>query len=95
MPEVHRDTDQRICGHTTIVVGQSTVYANSLLISVDGDPNNWGGGDLIAGCDNVFIGGILVVNHSPDQAAPDFCCPPAPHCNPMTAEGSPDVFIGD
>ena len=40
MPEVHRDTDQRICGHTTIVVGQSTVYANSLLISVDGDPNN-------------------------------------------------------
>jgi len=39
MPGVHRDTDPRICGCKTIVVGNSTVFANGLLVSVDGDPD--------------------------------------------------------
>lgn len=92
---IHRDTDKRICGHTTIVVGQNNVYANNLLVSVDRDPNTGGGGNLFAANNNVYVNNKLVVNHSPEPAAPDGSCPIAPHCNPMTAEGSPDVFVGD
>lgn len=92
---VHRDTDDRICGHKTIVVGQSTVYANGLLISVDRDPNNGGGGNLNAANNNVYVNNKLVVNHTPENADPDGSCPASPHCNPKTAEGSPNVFVGD
>lgn len=65
------------------------------LWAVRGDPNSHGAGDLIA--DNprtVFINNIPVIEHS-DPAAPDALCPPVgpPHCNPETAEGSPDVFV--
>ena len=49
MPSVHRDGDGRICGATTIVSGNSTVYANNKLVAVNGDPNSHGGGGLIAG----------------------------------------------
>lgn len=92
---VHRDTDLRICGHRTVVKGQNNVYANGLLVSVDLDPNNGAGGNLYAKNNNVYVNGKLVVNHSPELAAPDGSCPAAPHCSPMTAEGSPDVFVGD
>lgn len=97
MPSIHRDTDSRSCGASTVVVGQGTVYANSLLVSVDGDPNTDGGGSLSASCKNVFINGIMIVNHSPDSAAPDSLCPipGGPHCSPVTAQGSSNVFIGD
>tara|TARA_B100001778_G_scaffold52674_1_gene39824 strand:+ start:7045 stop:7338 length:294 start_codon:yes stop_codon:yes gene_type:complete len=97
MPATHRDTDPRTCGATTIVEGQSTVFINSLLQSVNGDPNTHGAGNLIAACKNVFVGGILCVNHTPDNAAADNLCPPlgGAHCAPATAGGSPDVFIGD
>ena len=92
---VHRHTDLRICDHTTVVVGQTNVYANNLLIAVDQDPNTGGGGELIANCRNVFINNKMVVNHSPENAQPDGSCPASPHCNPQTAQGSPDVFVGD
>jgi hypothetical protein len=92
---IHRETDPRICGHTTIVKGQSTVYANNLLVSVDRDPNSGGGGSLFARNNNVYVNNRLVVNHSPEPAAPDSSCPLPPHCNPVTAQGSPDVFVGD
>ena len=94
---VHRHTDSRICGATTIVTNQSTVYANGLLIAVNGDPNTHGGGNLIANCNNVFIEGKMVVNNTPDNANPDSLCVPIgpPHCNPYTNQGSPNVFIGD
>jgi hypothetical protein len=92
---IHRQTDLRICGHTTVVVGQSNVFANSLLVAVDKDPNTGGGGNLIAACKNVFINNKLVVNHSPENATPDGSCPASPHCNPKTAQGSPNVFVGD
>tara|TARA_B100001559_G_C16446158_1_gene596857 strand:- start:410 stop:697 length:288 start_codon:yes stop_codon:yes gene_type:complete len=95
MPAVHRDTDGRSCGATTTVSGQGKVYANNLLVSVDGDPNTHGGGNLIAGSKQVFINNLLVVNHTPDQANPDSICPIPPHCNPETAGGSPDVNVGD
>ena len=94
---VHRDTDARSCGATTVVSGQGNVYANNLLISVDGDPNSHGGGALSAGSNKVFINNKLVVNHTPDGAAPDALCPPlgGDHCAPSTAQGSSDVFVGD
>lgn len=96
MPAAHRDTDARICGATTIVTGQSTVYVNGLLWAVDGDPNTDGGGNLIAGSRRVFINGKAVVNHSPDSASADDSCPAgAPHCAPATAGGSPNVNCGD
>ncbi len=95
MPAVHRQDDGRSCGATTNVAGQSKVYANNKLVSVHGDPNTHGGGGLIAGSKNVYINNLLVVNHTPDQANPDSICPIPPHCNPETAGGSPDVFVGD
>jgi hypothetical protein len=42
MPGAHRDTDARYCGGQTKVVGQSTVFVNSLLTAVDGDPQQPG-----------------------------------------------------
>jgi len=97
MPSIHRNTDSRICGAATVVVGQSSVYANGLLVSVDGDPNTDGGGNLSAACKNVYINGKMVVNNSPDNAAPDSLCPipGGPHCAPATAGGSSNVFVGD
>ena len=59
---VHRHGDARACGATTIVSGQSTVFANSKLIAVNGDPNTHGAGNLVAGSNNVFINSIAVVN---------------------------------
>ena len=94
---VHRHGDARACGATTIFRGQSTVFANSKLIAVNGDPNTHGAGNLVAGSNNVFINSIAVVNHSADGSAADNLCPSAggTHCAPVTAAGSPDVFVGD
>lgn len=94
---VHRDTDARICGASTTVSGQNNVYANKLLISVDGDPNTHGGGNLIAATNEVYVNNKLVVNDTPDNANPDGLCPVVgpPHCNPHTNQGSPDVYIGN
>lgn len=97
MPAIHRNTDPRSCGATTIVQGQSNVFANNLLVSVDKDPNTHGGGNLNAANNNVYINNKLVVNHTPEDANPDGLCPPlgGDHCNPVTAGGSPNVFVGD
>jgi hypothetical protein len=97
MPAIHRNNDLRSCGAKTIVVGQSKVYANGELVAVNGDPNTHGNGGLIAGSRRVFINGKAVVNHTPDGANPDDLCPDpgGAHCSPVTAGGSPNVFVGD
>ena len=97
MPPIHRHNDARSCGATTTVTGQSTVYSNSELVSVNADPNSHGGGALSAACDAVYVNSKLVVNHSPDGAAADALCPPlaGAHCAPATAAGSHNVFVGD
>lgn len=94
MPAIHRHTDARICGARTIVTGNGTVFANNLLVSVNNDPDTHNCGNLIAACRNVFVENKMVVNNTPDQAKPECSCSGV-HCNPMTAQGSPNVFVGD
>ena len=98
MPGVHRNGDSRACGATTVVSGQSTVFINDKLVSVQGDPNSHGAGDLHASINpgTVFINDIeMVVNGS--SAAQDNLCPPlgGAHCAPSATSGSPNVFAFD
>ena len=86
MPPVHLEGDRRVCGATTIVIGQSTVRSNGKLCAVEGDICSHGGGALIASS-SVKINGKLVIVHRPDNAYPDN----ARHSNPATAQGSADV----
>jgi len=37
MPAAHRHDDLRVCGATTIVSGQGTVFVNGKLWAVEGD----------------------------------------------------------
>jgi uncharacterized Zn-binding protein involved in type VI secretion len=88
MPEVHRLTDPNTAGAPIVEVIQQTVFANNLLVSIDGSPVEGHGpgehaGPLTAnGSLNVFINGIPV-NKLGD---PDTCGHPR-------AQGSPDVFV--
>lgn len=93
MPPAHLHGDLRICGATTIVSGQSTVFVNGKLWAVEGDQNTDGGGELIASGSTIFIEGKKVIVHAPDHAAPDGQCPipGGAHCDPMTAQGSGDT----
>ena len=97
MSQIHRNTDARVCGESTVVVGQNKVYANRLLVSVDGDPDTHGAGNLIAACKNVFINGLMVVINAPNSASPDGLCPiiGGSHCGPSTAGGSSNVYVGN
>ena len=92
---IHRDTDSRACGATTVVSGQGTVFANGLLVSVDADPNSHGAGALTAACNQVFVNGKMVVIVG-NSAAPDSLCPPlgGAHCAPASSSGSGNVFVG-
>lgn len=95
MAGVHRNTDTRACGAATRVVGQSDVYVNGKLASVDGDINSHGGGKLKASNPGVYVNNKLVVIQS-NSAAPDKLCPTAggKHCSPSAVGRSPDVYIG-
>lgn len=95
MTEVHRHTDCRVCGASTVVAGNSTVFCNNLLVSVDGDPNTHGGGPIGASTNQVFVEGLMMVENG-DGAAPDALCPPlnGAHCGPATCSGSPNTFVG-
>jgi len=94
MPAAHREGDARICGAATVVTGQGFVRVNGKLWAVEGDPNNHGGGALIASISHVRISGKRVIVHAPDTAEPDAFCPLPPHCAPDTAAGSPNTFAG-
>lgn len=94
---IHRDGDLRLCGAKTKVVGQATVFANLLLVSVDKDPCTHGEGELTAKNKQVFAENIMIVNHTPEKALP---CTIKRLFNPLhpvsdTNAGSPDVFVGD
>lgn len=96
MAAIHRNTDSRACGATTTVTGQSNVYANGLLVSVNGDPNSHGAGALSASCHDVYVNGLLVVDLG-DGAAADSLCPSlgGSHCGPSATGASSNVFVGD
>lgn len=94
MPPAHRNGDSRICGATTTVQNQSTVFVNGQLWAVENSTNSHGNGQLIPSGSTVFVEGKPVIIHAPDNSQQDNLCPPIgePHCNPKTAEGSGDVF---
>jgi len=96
MTAIHRNTDSRACGASTVVAGQNTVFANDLLVSVNGDPNSHGSGALSASCHDVYVNNILVVDLG-DSAAPDLLCPTlnGPHCAPSATSASSNVYVGD
>ena len=93
LPAVHRHGDARVCGATTIVSTNSTVFCNGELIAVNGNVNTHGAGALSAGAAHMYCHGTLVVNNTPDAAAADL----VPHAPALTktAGGSPNVFVGD
>ncbi len=91
MPAIHRNGDPRACGATTIVSGQSTVFANQKLVAINGNLSSHGAAALNAGSKNVFIAGVAVVNNTADTAS---ACG-IPHTNTQTAGGSPNVNVGD
>jgi len=92
--EAHRQDDQRSCGATTVVTGQSFVKIANKLWAVEGDKNTHGEGALIASKSFVKIGGkkVIVVN---DNTYQDNLCPVAggEHCNPKARTGSSFVKI--
>lgn len=92
MPQAHLNGQARICGASTVVSGQSTVYVNGQLWAVENDPNSHGEGGLIPSGYGVFIEGKPIIVHAPDSAQPDLLCPLVPHCDPATAAGSGDTF---
>lgn len=95
MTAIHRSTDSRICGASTVVSGNGTVFANNLLVSVDGDPNSHGGGNLSASTNQIYVENKMVVEVG-DSASPDSLCPipGGPHCGPNSSSGSGNVFVG-
>jgi len=90
MPAAHRHDDLRVCGATTIVSGQGTVFVNGKLWAVEGDENTHMEGGLIATGTTVFVNGKKVIVHTPDRAESDG----VGHVDleDATAEGSGDVF---
>ncbi len=88
MPEVHRLTDPNDAGAPIVEVIQKTVFANNLLVSVDGSPvEGHGTGEhsspLTAnGSQTVFIENIPVNKRGDSDT-----------CGHGRAAGSPDVFV--
>ena len=95
MPPVHRHDDLRDCFATTVVQGQSTVFAGGQLVSVVGDPDSHGSGEFKDNGRTVLINGKRVIAIG-DIALPDSLCPVIgpPHCVPNAATGISTVIIG-
>ena len=89
MPAIHRNNDARSCGAKTQVQGQTTVFMNGELVSVQDDPNTHGAGNLKADNNDGSIraGGKTVVlvgsNSDSDNQS---------HNNSAATGGSPDIF---
>ena len=85
MPGISRDNDT---AGGDLIPSQSTVYANNELVIVHGNSVAYHGSSphssptMIAGSNNVFVGGIAVVNAG-DSATCEH-----------TASGSDDVIVG-
>lgn len=98
MSAVHRNGDSRKCGAVTVSSQSRNVFVNGKLWAIQGDQNSHGAGSLIEGTNNIYIGGIPVINLG-DNASPDSLCgapgQPPTHCSPSATSGSSNVFCGD
>lgn len=94
MSYAHKNGDQRNCGATTIVSGQSFVTIGGQLWAVENDQNTHGAGGLIATKTFIKIGGKSVIVDG-DPANPDNLCPIAGgnHCNPRAVSTSGFVEV--
>lgn len=93
--KAHRNGDARVCGASTVVQNQSTVFVNDQLWAVKGSLNSHGSGPLINSTgETIFIEEKPVIVHGPDHSGADDICPISgpPHCDPMTSTGSDNVF---
>ncbi len=91
MSAVHRDTDARNCGAHTTVIGQTNVYVNGKLASVEGDPETHGRGNLRSiSAGTVFINGKKAIVIS-DTATSDNADHSPPETDPTV--GSPNTNI--
>lgn len=92
---IHRDTDARACGATTVTAQASKVFAEGELISINGDPNSHGGGALAATANKVYVGGTLIVLKG-DSAGADALCPPlgGAHCAPSATGSAGKTYSG-
>lgn len=94
MVYAHKHGDQRKCGATTVVSGQSFVTIGGQLWAVENDQNTHGAGGLIASKTYITIGGKKIIVHD-DSANPDNLCPSAggDHCNPKAVSLSGFVEV--
>lgn len=92
MAYAHKHGDQRSCGATTVVSGQSFVTIGGQLWAVENDQNTHGHGELIASKTFIKIGGKSIIINN-DSAQQDNLCPTAggEHCNPKAV--SPSGFV--
>ena len=91
MPKAHRHGDDRICGATTVVTGQSSCTVEGQLWAVLDDPNSHGGGPLVNTFTGITIEGKPVIVHTPDQTSGADGLLLGPHANPMTASACDSV----
>ena len=91
--QVHRQGDSRLCGATTTVVGQSTVYVENQLISVEGDTNTHEGGafNTPAGFNEVYVNNKPIIRIEDPAGADTFH--PAPPTD-ATSSGASTVYAG-
>ena len=95
MAQAHRQDDLRACGAKTVVVGQDFVYVNGKLWAVEGDPDDHGGGGLIATViGELYINGKKAIAVG-DPANPDnLCSANTPiHCAPSAVTGEPNLDV--
>ncbi len=88
MPEVHRLTDPNTDGASIVDVIQKTVFANNLLVSVNGSPVE--GHGLPPHSDPVTANGsqTVFIENIPVNKRGD-----ADTCGHARETGSPDVFV--
>jgi hypothetical protein len=89
--KAHRHGDNRACGATTVVEGQSSLYVNNKLWAVDNDPNTHSNGNLKPSGSSLYINNKLVIVHRPDIAKSADQQDHDP-VQTQTAEGSGDTF---
>lgn len=93
---IHRQGDSRTCGATT-KTRITNVRVNGKFISVDGDTNSHGGGNLKPSITSgkVRAGGEAVIIQGNSASADSFCpIPGGAHCNPAASSASPNVRAG-